>query len=86
MPTSNLDALEVGTTATIEWLDSDSGLNQRLNALGFRSGRSIQTIRRGWLSGPIHVRIGTTEVMLRRQEARSVILSQSPNFNFSVRE
>jgi ferrous iron transport protein A len=75
MPTSTLDALDVGATATIARLDSEPGLNQRLSALGFRCGRQIQTIRRGWLSGPLHVRIGTTEVMLRRREARAVIVT-----------
>lgn len=72
MPTSNLDSLETGGTATIAALENEPGLHQRLYALGFRCGRQIQMVRRGWLSGPLHVRIGTTEVMLRRQEARAV--------------
>jgi ferrous iron transport protein A len=72
MPTSNLDSLESGETATIAALENEPGLHQRLYAMGFRQGRQIRMVRRGWLSGPLHVRIGTTEVMLRRQEARSV--------------
>jgi ferrous iron transport protein A len=72
MPTSSLDSLEIGGTATIAALENEPGLHQRLHALGFRDGRQIEMIRRGWLSGPLHVRIGTTEVMLRRREARSV--------------
>jgi ferrous iron transport protein A len=75
MSTSNLDSLEVGATATIERLDSESGLSQRLYALGFRCGRPIETLRRSWFSGPLHVRIGTTEVMLRRGEAQFVIVT-----------
>ena len=72
MPTSSLDSLKTGGTATIVSLENEPGLHQRLHALGFRYGRQIQMLRRGWLSGPLHVRIGTTEVMLRRQEARAV--------------
>jgi ferrous iron transport protein A len=72
MPTSNLDSLETGKIATILHLENEPGLHQRLHALGFRYGRQIQMIRRGWLSGPLHVRIGTTEVMLRRREAQAV--------------
>jgi len=40
--------------------------------MGFRTGRQIVMLRRGWLSGPLHVRIGTTEVMLRCREAREI--------------
>ncbi len=72
MPTPNLDSLETGEIATIESLENEPGLHQRLHALGFRYGRQIQMVRRGWLSGPLHVRLGTTEVMLRRREARAV--------------
>jgi ferrous iron transport protein A len=72
MPTSSLDSLETGETATIAQLDNEPGLHQRLYAMGFRYGRQIQMVRRGWLSGPLHVRIGTTEVMLRRREAQAV--------------
>lgn len=67
-----LDALEPGQTAVISQLNTDIGLEQRLLALGFRKGRQIFMLRCGWLSGSLHVRIGTTEVMLRRQEARKI--------------
>lgn len=71
-PSSNLDSLAAGQTATISQLEAEAGLHQRLYALGFRQGRQIHLIRRSWLSGPLHIRIGTTEVMLRRREAQAV--------------
>ena len=70
----NLSLLEPGQMAIIEEIDTDKGLEQRLQALGFRQGREIKVIRRGWFSGPLHVRIGMTEVMVRRCEAEQIYL------------
>ncbi|MDJ0716871.1 MAG: FeoA family protein [Prochloraceae cyanobacterium] len=75
MSTIHLGLLEPGKTATILAIKTREGLNQRLQALGFRAGREVKMIRRGWFSGPLHVRIGTTEVMVRRTEAENIYLS-----------
>jgi ferrous iron transport protein A len=40
--------------------------------LGFRVGKQISVIRKAWLGGPLHVRIGTTEVIMRRCDARTI--------------
>ncbi|MDJ0726726.1 MAG: FeoA family protein [Prochloraceae cyanobacterium] len=72
----NLSLLEPGHIAIIEAIDTDQGLEQRLQALGFRQGREITLIRRAWFSGPLHVRIGTTEVMVRRREAERIYLQE----------
>jgi ferrous iron transport protein A len=40
--------------------------------LGFRVGREISIVRKAWLGGPLHVRIGTTEVIMRRRDARAI--------------
>jgi ferrous iron transport protein A len=72
MPTTDIAALEPGQIAVILKLQVETGLHQRLNALGFRPGRDVTMIRRAWLNGPLHLRVGTTEVMLRRQEAKGV--------------
>jgi ferrous iron transport protein A len=77
MPTLTLDSVAAGETATIYQVNGEPGLHQRLYALGFRGGRQIQMVRRGWLSGPLHIRIGTTEVMLRRREAQSVLVTRA---------
>jgi ferrous iron transport protein A len=72
MLNNHLALLQPGQIATISHLHSEPGLNQRLLAMGFRTGRQIVMLRRAWLSGPLHVRIGTTEVMLRCREAREI--------------
>lgn len=74
MPKIHLGQLLPGQTATILELQAENKLQHRLRALGFHKNRQIEMIRRGWFSGPLHVRIGTTEVMLRRREASEVYL------------
>ncbi|OLP17709.1 ferrous iron transport protein A [Leptolyngbya sp. 'hensonii'] len=71
-PYPHLAVLKPGQVAIISKLNTSHGLHQRLLALGFRSGRQITMLRRSWFSGPLHVRIGTTEVMLRQRDAQKV--------------
>jgi len=75
-----LEALKPGQSAIISQISTEPGLEQRLLAMGFRTGRQIFVLRCGWLSGPLHVRIGTTEVMLRRQEASQIEVTNVNNF------
>ncbi|MBV9384992.1 MAG: ferrous iron transport protein A [Chroococcidiopsidaceae cyanobacterium CP_BM_ER_R8_30] len=77
MSTTDLTSLEPGQTATIVKLRAEVGLHQRLHALGFRPGQQVLMLRRAWLNGPLHVRLGTTEVMLRCQEAKGVYTAKA---------
>lgn len=54
---------------TITDIHTDDGLRQRLQALGFRSGKDIEIIRKASFGGPVQVRIGTTDILLRQTEA-----------------
>lgn len=72
---NHLAALKPGRTAIITNLDTSPGLHQRLLALGFRQGRQVQMLRRSWFSGPVHVRVGTTEVMMRRRDAQNIVIA-----------
>jgi ferrous iron transport protein A len=72
MPQSHLALLHSGQIGTISEISTEPGLHQRLSALGFRVGQQVTVLRRAWLSGPLHIRIGTTEVMVRRRDARAV--------------
>ena len=67
--------LPTGATATVLSLSADQGLRQRLEALGLRQGQAEQVLRRGWWSGPLHVRVGMTELMMRRRDAARVSLA-----------
>ncbi|MBD2667024.1 FeoA family protein [Richelia sinica] len=67
-----LTALKPQQTATIANLHPETGLNHRLQALGFRVGQNVVMLRKAWFAGPVHVRVGMTEVILRRQEASKI--------------
>jgi ferrous iron transport protein A len=68
----HLGQLQPGEVATIAFIEAEEGLRQRLHALGFRVTRPVKMIRRAWCNGPLHVRIGSTEVMLRTRDAQEI--------------
>lgn len=64
--------MHTGDIATIISIHAEEALHQRLLALGFRTGRRIALIRKASFSGPLQVRIGTTDILLRRSEAAKI--------------
>ncbi|MFA6314134.1 MAG: FeoA family protein [Sterolibacterium sp.] len=64
-----LSDLAPGQQAVISAVHADEALHHRLAALGFRIGRSVMLMRRGRWAGPLQVRLGATDVMLRQAEA-----------------
>ena len=68
----NLANMQPGAYATIHAIDAEESLSQRLTALGFRIGKKIELVRRASFNGPVHVRIGTTDIILRLSEARRI--------------
>lgn len=72
MLTISLDTLQPGELATIRVIHAEEGLHHRLNALGFRIGKRIEIIRRARFQGPLHVRIGSTDIILRKTEAHRI--------------
>ncbi|MDD4977465.1 MAG: FeoA family protein [Gallionella sp.] len=76
MPANTLASLHIGETATIVSIHAEEALHQRLLALGFRTGKQIELIRKASFSGPLQVRIGTTDIMLRRTEAAKIKVSK----------
>lgn len=71
-PTTSLGNLRPGEKAAISSIHAEESLFQRLTALGFRTGKQIEMVRRASFNGPLHVRIGTTEIILRRSEAHRI--------------
>ncbi len=67
-----LSELAAGQSATIRSLAVEPGLRHRLQALGLHRGQRVQLLRRGWWAGPLHLRVGMTELMLRRVDAARV--------------
>ena len=70
-----LEGLRVGESARIVALNVEADLSKRFSALGLRPGNWVRVLRSASLGGPMHLRIGTTELILRRHEARSIALA-----------
>lgn len=71
---SSLKPNEIGFISSIEAEDS---LFHRLAALGFRTGKKIELIRCASFNGPLQVRIGNTDIILRRSEASRIKIRTS---------
>lgn len=69
-----LDVLRPGQHGTIVALDADADLYRRFAALGMRAGKHVSLLRRGRFAGPLLIRVGTTEIMLRVRDARCIFV------------
>jgi ferrous iron transport protein A len=67
-----LSQLAIGEHATISAIEAEESLYHRLSALGFRVGKPLSIMRRANFHGPLHVRLGTTDVILRDAEAARI--------------
>lgn len=70
-----LSQLQIGQRATISAIEAEESLFHRLSALGFRVGKPLSIIRRANFNGPLQVRLGTTDVILRSAEASRIQIS-----------
>lgn len=71
-----LNALKPGQFAIIDGIKAEQALVQRLHALGFRPGKQVQVVRQAAFNGPLHIRIGSTDVVIRLQDAKAIHLSK----------
>jgi ferrous iron transport protein A len=76
-PPLPLSSLAPGICATITDIHTEEALRQRLQALGFRAGKTIEIIRKASFGGPLQVRIGTTDILLRLNEAAKIEVSET---------
>ena len=67
-----LSQLKTGQHAVISAIEAEESLFHRLYALGFRVGKPLSIMRRANFNGPLHVRLGTTDVILRANEAAHI--------------
>jgi ferrous iron transport protein A len=67
-----LSQLEPGQRAIISAIEAEESLFHRLTALGFRVGKPLSIMRRANFNGPIHVRLGTTDIILRNIDAARI--------------
>jgi ferrous iron transport protein A len=78
MPSLSLVSLRPGEDALIAGIHAGEALHHRLAALGFRVGKRITLMRQGAFSGPLHLRIGGTDVIMRRRDARQIEIRACP--------
>jgi len=69
---NSLHRLATGRKATIAGIVVSPEFAHRLSALGLRVGEMIEVVRRAPFAGPLHLRIGTTDVIMRRQDAAGI--------------
>lgn len=81
MTSRTLNRLDPGESGMIVAIDTGAELGQRLVALGLRIGRNVRLLRRARFGGPLHIRVGTTELMLRTREALCIRLTQGSSAN-----
>jgi len=67
-PTTSVTTLRSGEKGTVASIAGD----HRLNGLGVRINKTIEVIRRGPLNGPLHIRLGTTDIMMRAVDAACI--------------
>lgn len=74
--------LSVGKNALVDRVSlglHGKGLVSRLEAMGIIPNKPIRVLRKSWLGGPLHIRVGTTtEIAIRRQEAKNIHI-QAPD-------
>jgi ferrous iron transport protein A len=68
----SLDELLPGQCAVITGILSADGLKRRMQGLGLRTGREVAVVRRARLGGPLQIRIGSTDLMIRPGDARLI--------------
>lgn len=67
-----LTDLATGTAATVQTIALDFAARERLAALGVKPGRSVTVVRRMGRGGPLQLRAGQTDVVLRAEDAARI--------------
>jgi ferrous iron transport protein A len=70
-----LDQLPPGESATIQRVDGEPALRLRIEAMGLRVGKDVAVIRRARMGGPLQVRVGNTDLIIRLAQARLIRLA-----------
>jgi len=67
-----LSHLRPGDRVVIDGIEADESVRRRLHAMGLLRGRQAQLIRRARFGGPLQIRVGSVDLILRRRDADSV--------------
>jgi Fe2+ transport system protein A len=69
---TSLDHLHPNQSGTIIAIEAGPELTRRMSALGLRLGRRVEVLRIAPLQGPLQIRVGHTELMIRRIDAAKI--------------
>lgn len=69
---TTLEQIIPGQCVVIRGINAGRELSRRMIALGLRPGSRLLVLRRAALHGPLQVRVGNTEIMIRRGEAAKI--------------
>jgi ferrous iron transport protein A len=72
-----LSDLRPGESAVINGIHAPDPIRQRLQSMGLRTGHVAEIIRCS-LFGPLQVRIGCVDLIMRRSDAARVLISLTP--------
>lgn len=64
-----------GQTGVIATIEGDPELRTRIQSVGLRPGRHVAVIRRSRFGGPLQVRLGTSDLVIRPQQAAHIMLA-----------
>lgn len=67
-----LSQLKPETAGTIAAIHAGQDMRRRLAGLGMRLGIRVKVIRLSPLDGPMQVRVGSTDLILRRSDAAHI--------------
>lgn len=73
--TRTLDTVPAGEVCTLVGFDTDDVVARRLFDLGFTPGEHVERLRQAPLGGPLMFRVGGVEIVLRRAEARRILVA-----------
>jgi ferrous iron transport protein A len=71
-----LNLLKAGEVAKIISVTADEALKARINGLGLRIGQEVAVIRRACMGGPLQVRVGHTDILMRPEQADLINLAK----------
>ena len=74
-PTRTLDELAAGESSSVVAFDASDVVARRLFDLGFAPGETVMRLRRAPLGDPLMFRVGGIEIVLRRAEARRILVA-----------
>lgn len=76
MTLADLKPHQIATVKEIITGKHGDGLTNRLQSLGFITGKKVKLLRRFWFGGLLHVQVGiTTAIALRPSEANLIIIN-----------